>query len=319
MGSVRDNRQRAAARARLEREMAARLEAARRKRLLQARIGGGVAILVVLAAIIWVAIATIGGGSHPAASSPSGCVWTPAPIAPIEPPASPVSEPAASGSPAASASASPAAPGLPPTDVPKAGYQVITFNTNLGVVKVEMNLTKTPCTAASMAHLVQAKFFDNAGAAGVGSCHRLAASINALQCGDPTGTGTGGPGYQFADENLPGSQLPAYHTGDLAMANSGANTNGSQFFFIWSTTTGLAGNYTLWGHVLQGLDIITKVGKGGDDGAFEPDPGGGHPTIKLIFKSVTVGPVTATSEITPTSAPPASPAGSAAPTTTPAS
>jgi peptidyl-prolyl cis-trans isomerase B (cyclophilin B) len=177
-------------------------------------------------------------------------------------------------------------------------------------VKIEMDLAKTPCTAASLASLAQQKYYDGS------SCHRLVASIFALQCGDPTGTGTGGPGYSFADENLPKDKLPAYHAGDVAMANTGQpSSNGSQFFFIWQNST-LPGDYTLFGRVIEGFDIVQKVGAGGDDGAFEAQgqAGGGHPKIKFQLKSVTVGPVTQTSAAPTTTAPAATtPATTSAP------
>ena len=259
--------------------MAARQEAARRKKVMQARIGAGVAAAVVLGAVIWIIVAATGGNPTPntaATNGPTECTWN--------------LIPEATGSPSPSPSLPPGIKdvGLPPTNPPHTGYQVLTFTTNLGVIKVEMDYSKTPCTAASMAHLASKKFFDNS------SCHRLVAGIFALQCGDPSGSGSGGATYKFADENLPKDKLPAYHEGDVAMANTGEpGTNGSQFFFLWSNST-LQGDYSLWGHVIEGLNIVKQVAAGGDDGAFEPQPGGGHPKAKFVFKSVTAGPITET-------------------------
>ena len=322
MSSERDNRQRAAARARLEREMAARAEAARRKRVLQARIGAGVAAVLVIGAVVWIIAAAAGGSGNSSTTTPAannGCQWGDA-LAGL-----PTPEPDPSGSASASSSASPGASptrslpagikdvGTPPTNVPRSGFQVLTFETNLGDVKVQMDLSKTPCTAASMAYLVGKSFYDNS------TCHRLVAQIFALQCGDPSGTGSGGVTYQVADENLPTGKLPAYHTGDVAMANIGsANTNGSQFFFIFDNSQ-LQGNYTLWGHVIQGLDIVKKVGAGGDDGAFEGNgqAGGGHPKIGLTFKKVTAGPVTEQPLPPETTSPAAAPSASASTSPTP--
>jgi peptidyl-prolyl cis-trans isomerase B (cyclophilin B) len=311
VSSVRDNRQRAAARARLEREMAARQEAARRKRLLQARIGGGIAGVIVLGAVIWIVVATAGGGSsQPAAgpSGPAGCVW----FSDLPTP-----------DPTASPGASPSLPagikdvGMPPTEVPHSGFQVLTFDTNQGVIEVEMDLSKTPCTGASMAFLANKGFYNNS------SCHRLVDQIFALQCGDPSGTGTGGATYRFANENLPTGKLPTYHAGDVAMANTGQpDSNGTQFFFVYENSQ-LPADYSLWGHVIKGFDVVQKVAAGGDDGAFSQDSGGaggGHPKIPLSFKSVTAGPVTTTSQVQPTTPPPATTPASAptaAPTATP--
>jgi peptidyl-prolyl cis-trans isomerase B (cyclophilin B) len=289
--------------------MTARAEAARRKRLLQAQIGAGVAVVVVIALVVWIVVATSDGGSEPVANpsvGPAQCDWT------VEYQTSPT----------------PSLPpgikdvGLPPAKPPQRGFQVITFTTNHGVIKMEMDLSKTPCTAASIAHLANAKFYDNS------TCHRLVPQIFALQCGDPSGTGSGGATYRFADENLPKDKLPAYQTGDVAMANTGQpGSNGSQFFFLWETSS-LQGDYSLFGKVFEGLDIVKKIGAGGDDGAFEQQAGGGHPKIAIKFTTVRAGEVTETSSLpTPTAPPatsapassaPASPAASSSATPTPA-
>ncbi len=87
-----------------------------------------------------------------------------------------------------------------------------------------------------------------------------------LQCGDPTGTGSGGPGYAFNDENLAGATYPA---GTVAMANAGPDTNGSQFFFTWKDTT-LAPDYTPFGTVTGGLDVLQKIAAAGDDQPERP-------------------------------------------------
>jgi len=316
VSSERDNRQRAAARARLEREMAARAEAARRKRVLQARIGAGVAAVVVLGAVIWIIAAATGGGSSsttPAANN--GCQWGDA-LAGL-----PTPEPAPSGSASASSSASPGASptrslpagikdvGTPPTTVPRSGFQVLTFETNLGDIKVQMDLSKTPCTAASMAYLASKGYYDNS------SCHRLVADIFALQCGDPSGTGSGGSTYRFDDENLPLNKLPAYHDGDVAMANTGQpGSNGTQFFFVYGNSQ-LQGNYSLWGRVIAGNDIVKKVAAAGDDQAYAQEAGGGHPLQEFKFNKVTAGPITEKSVASPAPAP--SPSASPSPAATP--
>jgi peptidyl-prolyl cis-trans isomerase B (cyclophilin B) len=284
VSSERDSRQRAAARARLEREMAARRESARRKRLMQARIGAGVAGAVVLGAVIWIIVAASDGGEPaPTATSAGPCVYY-------------------EDYPTADASGSPIPlpsgvkdVGKPPADPPTSGFQVLTIETNLGKVEVEMDYSKTRCTANSMAHLASQGFYDNT------SCHRLVTDIFALQCGDPTGTGTGGATYRFDDENLPTNKLPAYHAGDVAMANTGQpGSNGTQFFFVYDTSS-LQGNYSLWGRVISGLDIVKQVAAAGDNGEYAAQAGGGRPNQAFTFTKVTAGP------ITPTSAAPASP------------
>jgi peptidyl-prolyl cis-trans isomerase B (cyclophilin B) len=289
--------------------MTARAEAARRKRLLQAQIGGGLAIVVVIGLVVWIILATSDSDSEPVANpsaGPAQCDWT------VDYQTSPT----------------PSLPpgikdvGLPPVQPPQRGFQVVTFETNHGAIKMEMDLSKTPCTAASIAHLANQKFYDNT------SCHRLVTDIFALQCGDPSGSGSGGSTYRFADENLPKDKLPAYHAGDIAMANTGQpGSNGTQFFFLWSNST-LQGDYSLFGRVFEGLDIVKKIGAGGDDGAFAQQSGGGHPKIPIKFTTVRAGPVTDTSVIPavtttpeatsgPSSAPAASPSATANPSPAP--
>jgi peptidyl-prolyl cis-trans isomerase B (cyclophilin B) len=257
----------------------------------------------VIAAVVWIVVAATGGTSTPVANgspTPSACEW--------------VSQTANFPIPTPGATSS-LPPGIqevgtPPTDVPRSGYQILTFDTNLGVVKVEMDLSKTPCTAASMAYLAGKGFYNNS------SCHRLVDGIFALQCGDPSGTGSGGTTYAFADENLPVGKLPTYHGGDVAMANTGQpSSNGTQFFFLYDNSQ-LDAKYTLWGKVIEGYDIVKKVAAGGDDGAYAQQAGGGHPKIPFSFKTVTAGPVTQVSQVKPTTEPPATPTPTSTPTTT---
>jgi peptidyl-prolyl cis-trans isomerase B (cyclophilin B) len=323
VSSVRDNRQRAARRARLEREMAARRDAAHHRRVLQGRIAAIVAGVVVVGAAAWIIVAaTTGGKSTQNAATNGACAY---PVAYPQPTAEPTTagptatvDPSATASASASAEPSPTASPLPagikdvgtpdPAAAARSGFQVMTLESNLGTIQIEMDLSKTPCTANSMAFLANQGFYDNTG------CHRLASSIYALQCGDPAGTGYGGPNYGFADENLPTDKLPAYHDGDVAMANTGQPaSNGSQFFFVYGVGP-LQGHYTLWGKVISGLDIIHQVGNAGDDESN--GAGDGAPLKPLTFTKVTVGPVTATSAATatPTPTPTATATATASPT-----
>jgi peptidyl-prolyl cis-trans isomerase B (cyclophilin B) len=143
----------------------------------------------------------------------------------------------------------------------------VKFFTTQGVITVKMLTDKAPCTTFSFRFLASHNFY------GLTHCHRLATQgIFVLQCGDPTGTGSGGPGYAFNDENLAGATYPA---GTLAMANAGPNTNGSQFFFTWKDTA-LAPNYTPFGRVIGGLDVLQKIAAAGDDS--QNGPGDGYPS-----------------------------------------
>ena len=168
--------------------------------------------------------------------------------------------------------------GLPPDPKPTpTTNRTAVFTTNQGAITVLLDAKGAPCNVQSIEYLINKKFYDNTG------CPRSVNSgIFVVQCGDPTGTTAGGPTYSTKDENL---AKASYTAGTLAMANSGANTNGSQFFFITKDSNGALGkNYTVIGHVTTGLDILQKVAAGGDDGSNQA--GGGKPNIPLYFKTV---------------------------------
>lgn len=168
--------------------------------------------------------------------------------------------------------------GLPPDPKPTpTADKVAVFTTNQGTITVTLDGKNAPCNVQSIEYLISKKFYDNT------PCPRSVNSgIFVVQCGDPTGTTAGGPTYSTKDENL---SKASYTEGTLAMANSGANTNGSQFFFITKDSNGALGkNYTVIGHVTGGLSILQKVAQGGDDGSNQA--GGGKPNIPLYFKTV---------------------------------
>jgi peptidyl-prolyl cis-trans isomerase B (cyclophilin B) len=167
--------------------------------------------------------------------------------------------------------------GLPPTKPDyKAAYQA-TIHTNRGNVVIDLLNSKATCTVNSFVYLAAKKYFNGT------HCHRLT-TIDpfVLQCGDPTGTGSGGPGYKFANENLAGAK---YTQGTVAMANSGPNTNGSQFFIVYKNSK-LAASYTPFGEVVKGLGIIQNVAKAGSNNANAA--GDGHPKEKVVIESVTI-------------------------------
>jgi peptidyl-prolyl cis-trans isomerase B (cyclophilin B) len=168
--------------------------------------------------------------------------------------------------------------GLPPAKADnKAAYQA-TIHTNRGDVVIDLLNSKATCTVGSFVYLAAKKYFNNT------PCHRLTTTspLYVLQCGDPTGTGSGGPGYEFNNENLAGAK---YTAGTIAMANSGPNTNGSQFFIVYKNST-LAPSYTPFGEVVKGLGIIQNVAKAGSDNAN--GAGDGHPKEKVVIDSVTI-------------------------------
>jgi peptidyl-prolyl cis-trans isomerase B (cyclophilin B) len=295
MSSARDNRQRAAARARLEREMAARLEAAaKRRRMIRSILGASVASLVLIGAVIWIIVAVSGNKPAPVAAEKTGCEFRPSPTNPTTSPTAgttmttttAAATTAASGS-TASASASPTPGPLPDANPPRSGFRLMTITTNLGDVTIQMDLSKTPCTAASMAYLAETNFFVKGTNPQTGSCHRLVADIFVLQCGDPTGTGSGGPGYGFGVENAPkDGQFPA---GTLAMARtSDPNSNGGQFFIVYKQTTLQdPTGYSIFGRVTGGMDIVDKIAAAGAKSADQSGNTAPNQPISILKVAVT--------------------------------
>lgn len=165
--------------------------------------------------------------------------------------------------------------GIPPRE-PRRGQFTAKVVTNRGTVKMDL-LPGAPCTTTSFRFLAGKDYFDDT------TCHRLTTGgIKVLQCGDPTGTGRGGPGYSFPDENLAGATYPA---GTVAMANSGPNTNGSQFFFVYEDSTGgLSPAYTPFAQVTSGLDVLTAIAETGVEGGGED----GAPAKKVVVEDVVV-------------------------------
>lgn len=145
-----------------------------------------------------------------------------------------------------------------------------TVVTNMGEYTAILDPVKAPGTVNNFVNLARHQYFDGT------ICHRAIPGFM-VQCGDPTATGSGGPGYTFADE-LPSAG--EYKIGSLAMANSGPNSNGSQFFVITgSQGVGLAPDYTLFGQVTDGLDTTVVA----LDAAGNPDPGAnGTPPLQEI-------------------------------------
>jgi peptidyl-prolyl cis-trans isomerase B (cyclophilin B) len=170
--------------------------------------------------------------------------------------------------------------GLPPDPKPTpTANSTAVFATNQGTITVTLDGASAPCNVQSIKYLISKKFYDNT------ACPRSVNSgIFVVQCGDPSGTTSGGPTYTTKDEGL---TKVSYTEGTLAMANAGPNTNGSQFFFITKDSNGSLGkNYSVIGHVTGGLDILKKVATGGDDGSNQA--GGGKPNVPLWFKTVTL-------------------------------
>jgi peptidyl-prolyl cis-trans isomerase B (cyclophilin B) len=166
--------------------------------------------------------------------------------------------------------------GLPPATASVAA-KTATLTTSQGTITIKLDAAKAPCTVNSLSFLAGKKYFDAT------PCHRLTTSgIFVLQCGDPSGTGSGSPGYQFASENLTGATYPI---GTVAMANAGPGTNGSQFFLVYQDTT-LKPNYTPFGTITGGLDVVRKVALAGSDESH--GPGDGAPKLAITISTLRV-------------------------------
>ena len=252
-------RQRAARRAAREAEQA-------QKRRRNLSIAGSVLVVLLLVGGIWALVGLTGDDEKTPAAAPAPS--TDAAAAAAGPCGYTTSSPSA-GQPAKPAS-------LPPAEPERTGKYTAKLDTSQGVVTFDLLTDKAPCAVGSFRSLAGSSYYDDT------PCHRLVAQpmFGVLQCGDPSGTGSGGPGYTFNDENLTGATYPK---GTVAMANSGPNTNGSQFFLVF-TDTQLSPNYTPFGRITSGLDVLEKVAKGGVDGTG----GDGAPKIPVQLKKVTV-------------------------------
>jgi peptidyl-prolyl cis-trans isomerase B (cyclophilin B) len=190
---------------------------------------------------------------------------------------------------------------VPPTAPNYKAAYTAAINTNLGPIDISLLNSKATCTVNSFVHLATAGYFN------ASQCHRVtnANGLYVLQCGDPqakvttklacsqaaNSPGTGGPGYEFASENLPtgasSSGTVTYKAGTVAMANSGGSgTNGSQFFLVYKDST-LGPDYTPFGTITSGLDILQKVANAGTSCTYS-GPGDGAPKEKVVINSVTI-------------------------------
>jgi peptidyl-prolyl cis-trans isomerase B (cyclophilin B) len=289
-------RDRRRARERYERQR--HLQLARRRKIRQ-RAGIGVAVVCVLG-LIGGLTAALAGGSTPKATASASPSASASASATATASAAVVKEPAThctyttSGVAAAAKKVS-----LPPTTPNYKAAYTATINTSLGPIDINLLNSKATCTANSFVHLATAGYYN------ASQCHRVTTSggLYVLQCGDPyakaseklscsqtaKSPGTGGPGYEFASENLPtgASRTVTYKAGTVAMANSGgSDTNGSQFFLVYKDST-LGPNYSPFGTITSGLDILQKVANAGTTCTYS-GPGDGAPKEKVIINSVTI-------------------------------
>lgn len=168
----------------------------------------------------------------------------------------------------------------PTTGVPTSGAISYVLSMTNGAVTITLDRAKAPCTVNSFVSLAEQGYFDKT------KCHRLADSgIFILQCGDPSGTGKGGPGYEFANET---DGTETYTEGVVAMANGGPGSNGSQFFLVWADSTSLdeKRNFTIFGHMDKASrDVVASMAEEGQDGRNRD--GTGRPNNPSEISSVT--------------------------------
>lgn len=270
MASSRD-RQRKLARAKLDRQLARRAAAAKRRRQIQAGVGAAVVLALIAVGSAW-ALGAFDSKPEPKAAE-DVCLWTPQD---------------------ASANTNLKDVGTPPTTgLPTDGTRTMTVTTDQGgPITAELDVASAPCAAASISYLAGKSFYDNT------KCHEITTE-GALHCGDPSGTGIGGPTYSFYNENVPTApeaspsaspapeQPPAYPKGTVAMVANPPGSNGSQFLIFFKDFKTDTPKYPIIGKITGGLDVVEKIG------ALETvDNGNGakvKPKTDVVIQSLTVG------------------------------
>jgi cyclophilin family peptidyl-prolyl cis-trans isomerase len=281
VGTAKRERQKANRQARLEQLQKQEKQAKTKKRVIQIAVLVGV---FVLAAWLLSRLVSGGGDDEQADTSTTVATTTPTTVTPATTAALPTTVPGKTitgetpcPSPEGASERATQFEQEPPMCIDTAKTYTATMVTNKGELTATLDATKAPKTVNNFVVLARYHYFDNT------VCHRIIPSF-VVQCGDPTATGSGGPGYEFADE------LPAtgeYQIGSLAMANSGPNTNGSQFFMITGDQgTSLPPNYSLFGQITEGLDTTLPA----LDAAGNPDQAanGVPPLEQVVIESVTI-------------------------------
>ncbi|GIF03505.1 peptidylprolyl isomerase [Actinoplanes siamensis] len=267
------DRQRKLARAKFDRQMARRAVRERRRRRVLAGAGIALAVIVVAVGGAW-----IGGAFDPTEKTSTEaadvCLWSPLDVA---------------------NNADLKDVGTPPTkNLPETGTETMSITTNQGApITASLDVASAPCAAASFSYLAGKRFFDNT------DCHEIL-DIGAVRCGDPSGTGQGGPTYAYYDENTPvqpepsasaspGAKNPVlYPKGTVTTIGNPAGSNGSQFLLFFKDYAPAAGDtqYSIVGKVTGGLDTLARIGKiptvTGDAGDKV------KPKEKITIKSLTV-------------------------------
>jgi peptidyl-prolyl cis-trans isomerase B (cyclophilin B) len=271
VASSRD-RQRKLARAKLDRQMARQAAKERRRRRVLAGVGSGVAVLLIVAGVAWIGGAFDSDDPSTDAADQDVCLWSPQ---------------------NASTNSNLKDVGTPPTkDIPTLGTQTMTVTTNQGEpIVAGLDSELSPCGTADITYLASKKFYDNT------DCHEIT-SYGALRCGDPSGTGLGGPTYSIYNENLPtapdpsasaapDAKTPLYPKGTVALIGNPPGTNGSQFLLFFKDYSPATPEFSIVGKVTGGLATLDKIGKiptTANDADEKVKP-----TQKITIKTLTVG------------------------------
>jgi peptidyl-prolyl cis-trans isomerase B (cyclophilin B) len=271
------DRQRKLARAKLDRQMARRAGRVRRKRRVLAGLGAGVAVVLIVAGVAWLGGAFDNGQPSDSADAADICAWTPQ---------------------SAQTNTDLKEVGTPPAKgFATSGTRPMTVTTNEGApIVVSLDLAGAPCAGESLSYLAGKKFYDNT------DCTEITTE-GAVRCGDPSGTGLGGPTYSFYNENVPSAPQPSasaapasaapagsaplYPKGTVALIGNPPGTNGSQFLIFFKDFSPATPQYPIVGTVSGGMDTVTKISK-----IPTVDNGSGSkikPKTKVTIQSLTVG------------------------------
>jgi peptidyl-prolyl cis-trans isomerase B (cyclophilin B) len=277
-----NKQRRQAAQRHLQRQLERRAELAKKRRRNLGIIASAIAVLVVVGAAVLITgvfkgddnAAARSGASTSSSSATGGSAA--APVTNADGTVSCTYAPDGSGNPNLTDVGTPPTPEATPTQ----GTSTLLMSTDQGDLTLTLDRAKAPCAAASFSYLASQSFFDGS------SCHRMVnqPSFGVLQCGDPTGTGSGGPSYKYAEEVTPETTYPR---GTIAMAKTSApGTTGSQFFLCFVDTQ-LPPEYTVVGTVDEaGLAVLDTVAAGGNDSAN--GQGDGAPNIPVTISTLSV-------------------------------
>jgi peptidyl-prolyl cis-trans isomerase B (cyclophilin B) len=268
------DRQRRLARAKLDRQKARRAVKERRRRRLLAGAGAGLAVLMIVGGVAWIGGAFDSDDSNDPADAQDVCLWTPQ---------------------SATTNTNLKDVGTPPTkDIPTSGTTTMTVTTDQGEpVLVSLDQVKAPCGTEDLRFLASKKFYDNT------TCHEIT-TFGAIRCGDPSGTGLGGPTYTVYSENTPAGPDPSpsasaaetpaeplYPKGTVALIGNPPGSNGSQFLIFFKDYSPPSPEFPIVGSVTGGMDTVTKMSKipTVEDKAGEKI----KPKNPITIKSLTVG------------------------------